>query len=289
MFTKIVLFSKKHLSWMYAPVRRILFPVYLKLFRNKKLESFTQKILFNFSFAGVSFKIWLNPENGFVDQEIFSTGVYEPDVLLMYKEYLKSGSVYVDIGTNIGQHALYAAALVGATGKVLAYEPVPSLFTQLSNSKFQNNFVQMELVNKAVGKTAGESEIYINRNNMGASSLYGSRTGQMETISIGTAEELSKLDKIDFIKIDTEGYEWIVIQTILPYVVRQKPVIFFEYTPAAYEDTGKVDVLQTLVDQGYELMDFEDGYRKITDVSAWVKEFTKIQTNILCVPKNKNK
>ena len=94
----------------------------MKFFRNKKLSSFTEKVLYNFKFSGISFKIWLNPENGFVDQEIFTAGVYEPEVLMMYKEYLKPGQTYVDIGANIGQHALYAAALVGSFGKVVAYD-----------------------------------------------------------------------------------------------------------------------------------------------------------------------
>ena len=165
MFTKLVLFSKKYMPWVYKPIRAFIFPMYLKFFRNKKLSSFTEKVLYNFKFSGISFKIWLNPENGFVDQEIFTAGVYEPEVLMMYKEYLKPGQTYVDIGANIGQHALYAAALVGSFGKVVAYEPIKSLFAQLSNSKFQNNFTNMELVNKAIGQTPGEAQIHINVKN----------------------------------------------------------------------------------------------------------------------------
>ena len=42
------------------------------------------------------------------------------------KTYLKEGMVFVDVGANIGSHAINAARLVGRTGSVFAFEADPT-------------------------------------------------------------------------------------------------------------------------------------------------------------------
>jgi len=50
----------------------------------------------------------------------------EGDVDEFIRSHLAKGSVFVDVGANVGYYTLVASKLVGAAGRVYAVEPVPS-------------------------------------------------------------------------------------------------------------------------------------------------------------------
>ena len=87
--------------------------------------------------------------SGVVDAEWhFLQGVGKEDVTAEYiKPLLRPGSVFVDVGANVGYFTLLASTL-GA--RVLAYEPTPSVFTRLRENVDLNGFLQAQLVNAAV-------------------------------------------------------------------------------------------------------------------------------------------
>lgn len=53
-------------------------------------------------------------------------GEWEPQVVHVLRQYLKAGSVFVDIGANVGWHTAVGSSIVGPTGRVYAIEPNPS-------------------------------------------------------------------------------------------------------------------------------------------------------------------
>jgi FkbM family methyltransferase len=58
-------------------------------------------------------------------------GCYEPGTLHVMRRCLRPGDTFVDIGASIGQMSLYASALVGDQGRVLAFEPHPGRHASL--------------------------------------------------------------------------------------------------------------------------------------------------------------
>ena len=56
---------------------------------------------------------------------------YEPNEVAFVRRTLRSGQVFIDAGANIGYYTAVAAAAVGATGEVHAFEPVPWLHDRL--------------------------------------------------------------------------------------------------------------------------------------------------------------
>lgn len=63
----------------------------------------------------------------FLYREIFQEQTY-----LQHGVHLTEGDVVVDVGGNIGFFALFAAGLVGSSGKVISAEPIPTLQDKLS-------------------------------------------------------------------------------------------------------------------------------------------------------------
>ena len=81
-------------------------PVLLK-FDHLKLQSFKEETIKQVVHKECVFNIYLNPENGFVDQYIYLNGVYEDHILDLILKYLPSDGIFMDIGANIGLHSLY--------------------------------------------------------------------------------------------------------------------------------------------------------------------------------------
>ena len=74
---------------------------------------------------GIDFAIWL-------------FGHFEPDAYAAYRKRLKPGDVVLDIGANIGAHALPLAQCVAPGGKVLAFEPTVYAFKKLQRHRELN-------------------------------------------------------------------------------------------------------------------------------------------------------
>ena len=136
-----------------------------------------------------------------------------------YESVLKSGMNAIDVGAHVGRHALEMVRLVGPSGHVYAYEPIPSLYESL---KTQSNREELKNVLKvypyALSNSEGIIDFCLAVDTPWFSGIlervYDEPT-RVEHIYV----ESHKLDEIidaslpvSYIKIDTEGAEWNVIQ-----------------------------------------------------------------------------
>ncbi|MES2417953.1 MAG: FkbM family methyltransferase [Bacteroidota bacterium] len=213
-------------------LRRKLFKGQFKLFlwllrhnQLKQVEKIDQPI------TG-SFKLKLNTKN-FIDSCIYYTGDYEPYLKIHYKKIIKSGDVVLDVGANIGFHSLYFAELTGITGKVLSFEPIPINFKSFKENLELNNFPQVSANNIALGNENASINIHIDQE--------GQNPGAYSLLTLGTKNQTIKcekgddflnnlgIDKVHFMKIDVEGYEFEVLKGLKNTIDRSRPVINFEY------------------------------------------------------------
>ena len=72
----------------------------------------------------------------------------EPEFGLLGK-WVKEGDLVIDIGANVGHYTHRLSSLVGASGRVLAFEPVPESFELLSSNLNKLPFQNMTLFNVA--------------------------------------------------------------------------------------------------------------------------------------------
>jgi FkbM family methyltransferase len=248
---------------------------------------FTKPIFKKVSCEGIQFSLKLDPNNGSVDKEIFLRGVYEPDVLRKIKENITDNSVCLDVGANIGQHSLFMAS-IAKSGKVYSFEPLKSLSTQIQESIQENKYTNIEVYNFGVSNSDEKKEIYLDNLNMGRTTF----DPRVEASSKQIAEVKvfdrfwNKRGKIDFIKMDVEGYEYFALQGMRESLELYHPAILFEFTPVFYKKMGieSGEVLLYLLSLGYRLFDIEKGDLEITQENVLVcVENTPVQTNILCI------
>lgn len=188
-----------------------------------------------------------------VGWEILEHGTYEPHVVACYRRRLRPGMCVVDIGANIGFHALHAAVLVGAKGSVIAVEPDPGNVALLDLSLSVNGpLLAIELIEAAASDAPGElveSDLG-NAANSGARFTHKDRA-VLEKLVHGEAPLFRKVPalrwddrflerRIDFVKIDIEGYEPAALRGMEQSLARHRPVVLSEFAPSNLRDIGGV-------------------------------------------------
>lgn len=258
--------------------------------KQKKFAQFKRKGFYDFELDDKKFKIFLDPDNGGVDYEIFAEKNFEPGVLSIIRDYLEKdkNSVFVDIGANIGQHSIFAAHFCS---KVYAFEPITKIYNQFKLSIEINNISNITPVNCALGDKKEKTDIYSNEINMGASSIVIKDAGRqrLQTIEVETLDGLEEglgIDRIDFVKIDVEGFEWSVLQGAKQIYEKYLPTTLIELTPLFY---NKIDssitqhIYDFFVNLQYEIYDVGNNGEKYIRVKSFDQVKDIDQTNLLCL------
>ncbi len=268
---KIKLKNKKS----YDQIRSSIFPLYIKI-RNKNVSKFKSKYIKEIEFENIKYKLVLNSDNGFVDQEIFWKGVYEEEVMSVLKEQIDlllnkdkidgKEVVFLDIGCNIGQELIFATAIDQNRVKAIGFEPLSYLCRQIEESIKINNFKNAKVYNLALGDQDKELLINIPEINIGGSSIVRDESNteggiRRETIIVRNAGQFileNKIENIKIIKIDVEGYEYEVLSGLHEGGIlnRDRPIIILEYSPFFYKgmyfDRGE-KILTLIKDLNYEM------------------------------------
>ena len=179
----------------------------------------------------------------FMAMHILEHGEWEGHVRDVFRRVLEPGGAYIDIGANIGVHAIFGASLVGPKGNVIAVEPHPRLNKLLRDNVEYNGLEKcVRTVQMAAGAVGGQSakfEYFPQHPAMSSFRVSDRRLvdfrGAVEVIDVETitVDDLVSPDfAVDLVKIDVEGFEFAVLQGC-EKLVRDNPDCCFliEYIP----------------------------------------------------------
>jgi FkbM family methyltransferase len=168
----------------------------------------------------------------YIDRYIFTDGIYERRFLeLVRAHFLGRGSVMLDIGANIGNHALY---LSDCFKQVHCFEPNPRVVRMLEENIRLNN-LQDKIVVHPVGLSnrSGKLPFFENHNgNLGNSGFVEAASQNTVMLPIVAGDDfVTKLNLADlaFIKVDVENHEPQVFEGLQKTIAKFRPVIAFEY------------------------------------------------------------
>lgn len=211
---------------------------------------------------------------------IFEAGRYIPDfehgtseipLQRVLEQNLQSGQVFYDVGANVGFFTLIAARLVGMTGRVYAFEPVPANAAAIRHNLELNDFGHVDVIEKAVSDHAGFEELQVT-GFAGGSTLASAGTplditAQL-TVPLVVLDDLlaaGQLQPPHMVKIDVEGAELAVLHGMKNLLTSARPSIVFEVDDA---DPGvaqqKYDACaHFLLANGYAVQQMDDAYPDI--------------------------
>lgn len=162
--------------------------------------------------------------------------IWEDEQITIFYKLINSNEKIniIDIGANVGLYSLYAKFLPNAT--FYAYEPVPLNFKLLNDNILLNNINNVKTFDIAISNEKKTSIMNLCKSHCGLHTLGNNplRFNDIEQISVNT-DTLDNLFydkniKIDFLKIDTEGYEFYILKGGINTIKTYKPIIQIEYS-----------------------------------------------------------
>ena len=140
--------------------------------------------------------------------------VFEREVLDACRPYIPRDGVVLDVGANLGQMSIQFSRLVGPEGLVASFEAQPFLVPYLDKNLKANTASRSQLVFGAVGDIEG-GFVHFPRPDLRDHGSYGSYN--IPTDGSGDDDDLvpritidswaCDLDRVDFLKIDVQGYD----------------------------------------------------------------------------------
>lgn len=150
-----------------------------------------------------------------IGRSLFTTGIYDLAVSEVLARLIKPGDTVVDAGANVGYMTLLAAVASGSSGRVLAWEPHPELFTVLGRNvaslHTRGGGAKIVIRNAALGAESGHADLILPEHmdsNDGVAYL-GDANGSMRStrVCVETVDDVVGDSHIAVMKLDVEGAE----------------------------------------------------------------------------------
>lgn len=175
-------------------------------------------------------------------------GSYEYDKQRLFEQTIASGSTVYDIGANVGFYTLLASVLVGETGHIFAFEPLPRNVLYLREHIRLNALTNVQTLAVAVADYTGFASFAEDVNaSQGHIAVQGTLT--VETVCLDELIQQGKLPTPDYIKIDVEGAELAVFAGARQMLTKAHPVIFL----ATHGQSIHHQCCEMLTSFGYQL------------------------------------
>ncbi|HBE43647.1 MAG TPA: hypothetical protein DDW27_21120 [Bacteroidales bacterium] len=152
----------------------------------------------------------------------FIRGNYEQYKTDAFLEHFTEGSIFFDIGAHIGYYSSIAAVINKGNGPVFAFEPRPMNIKFFRSHIKVNNFQNVTLIEAAAGQDDGFVQF---DDNHGSATGFVSGKGNLEVnqVSVGKMIKEGSLPVPDFIKIDVEGGEIVVLNDLAGVISSERP------------------------------------------------------------------
>jgi FkbM family methyltransferase len=151
---------------------------------------------------------------------------YEMEELQLIGRYFQAGQVFLDVGSNVGNHAIFVEKFLQPKSIILI-EPNPQAISILHQNLLLNRMAKTETRYLGFGLSDCEQRVVIEvpGNNLGGARLVARADGAFRVVP---GDSLFQNSRIDFIKIDVEGLELQVLRGLGATVAANRPRIFVE-------------------------------------------------------------
>jgi len=201
-----------------------------------------------------------------ISNDLKNGKVWESHLLRFMECYLKKDDICLDIGANFGYHTLEMSRL---SRKVHSFEPQLENYILLQTNIKNNRIENVSTYNNAVGNTNDTVKMpifnimttdkkNINMGDISINHLENQNTyTECKTVKIDDLE----LDRVDFVKIDVQGYEKFVLEGMIHTIEKTSPLLVVEFEDHQLSKFGyqSSDLVQLLKGLGYVifLLDYE--------------------------------
>jgi FkbM family methyltransferase len=189
-----------------------------------------------------------NEHKDFIIRCIYKYNYYEPLISILFLKLLNDKDIFIDIGANIGYYSLICSK---TCKQVYSFEPLKLNYDILNENIKINNINNIIVNNSAI---SNENNIKMNFT-YGTSKICENGDINVDNISLDNYVNLNNITKIKLIKIDVEGYEIKVLETMI--IILKNNMV----------DYIMCEVLQNTYNEVCEIFK-QFGYNKIYDLGT---------------------
>jgi FkbM family methyltransferase len=172
-------------------------------------------------------------------------GSYEYGKQRLFADQLGPGDVVWDIGANVGFYSLLAARLVGASGSVIAFEPLPENIEYLRRHVELNRSTNIEVLEVAVGDSVGPGSFHLGDNRSTGSLSMEDSDMSVPVITLDHLMRESQRRPPRLIKMDIEGGEVGALRGAADLLATASPIVLLA-THGADRHRECVQILHSL-------------------------------------------
>jgi len=192
-------------------------------------------------------------------QSLFSR--YEPKVGATIKRNLRLGGVFFDIGAHVGWFTLFAAKIVGPSGRVFSFEPAPDVYALLSENV--HDLKNVRTLGCGIGNIDGDLEFAAHGTLPTGSFVEAvteiNRRFAPDTPIQNVKVDIHRIDTLlpqmkapDLVKIDVEGFELNVLDGAKQLLTLQPALIIEIHPPQLKLSNGsEAAIFEILTCYGY--------------------------------------
>lgn len=256
-------------------MRRIIVPHFFRrLYLDFRRSSFVKKndnSIEIVPFRGCNF---FASRNNKIESALRTVGeFYDWSNFIVVQTFVHEGAVCIDVGANIGVYSSVMARLVGHAGAVHAFEPVCHVRQKLlANVQLNghswievnecalgdgNDILEMHQVNE--GEFRSGTSSFVKNENFSQMGPEKFTTIRVTVKTLDRYVEDCCLDKIDFVKLDVEGFELKVLLGGEATIDRYGPTILMEYDSVrhGHDAAAFIEFFERLQYETYEFITFD--------------------------------
>lgn len=169
-----------------------------------------------------------------IGRSIAEYGEWAENEITFLKSLVPQDGTVVDIGSNIGTHAIAFSELVGERGVVLAFEPQRLVHQVLCSNIIFSGQTNIYTYWCALSDHSGyleEVEIDYRQSGQNFGAVFfrdhAERGFSYRTVPLRKLDDFN-LEKCDLIKIDAEGMEEKILAGSVQTIAAQRPIIYLE-------------------------------------------------------------
>jgi FkbM family methyltransferase len=197
----------------------------------------------------------------------FYLDLFELENLNLFHQLVSDDNIIFDVGANIGIYSLTAASTMSASTRIFAFEPADGAYQRLLANIDLNNFGNIMPFKLAIGDRKGNASFYVCDDDAYNSIIDNTmrpvlNIEKVELCTIDNFCQSNHIDRIDLLKIDAEGADYLILIGAMNILSQPTaPIIFCEYNRNIVNEINfrLSDLLDFIRELKYDIYEISNG------------------------------
>ena len=212
------------------------------------------------------FEYYSDDQDNFIGNQIANNG-YEPFESQLFLENLRENSILLDIGANIGYYTILGSKII-KSGQIFSFEPFEPNFHLLEMNILKNRISNAVALQLAASSDRGRTKLFIAPDNHGDHQLYQNSDRLSIDVNMVSIDQFISEQHVfpDVIKIDTQGYDFRVLQKMSNLISNSNNlVVFIEFWNLGNRNAG-IDPIKyfDFLETSFKSIEFIDEMNHVT-------------------------